>query len=177
MRTEIGNMFGLQCCPLTYAVVRSPSPLTTDIWRTGFGQSKRFGEPPAVADGDGIRQHPATTRREVNYDRHLQTGSSVHDIATALGLTLEHVRQAAGPHDGRPRAHLRSVPDPPDRSRARGPTGLPANWWTAQPCGAVPARPGCITGAGLVGAENLCHQAIYMNYASGAVVMPDAEVV
>jgi hypothetical protein len=29
--------------------------------RTGSGQSKRFGEPLAVADGDGIRRHPART--------------------------------------------------------------------------------------------------------------------
>jgi hypothetical protein len=28
-----------------------------------------------------------------------------------------------------------------------------------------------------VGAENLCHQAIFMNHASGAVAPPDAEVV
>src|SRR5450755_2925286 len=29
----------------------------------------------------------------------------------------------------------------------------------------------------IVGAENLCHQAIFMNHASGAVAPPDAEVV
>jgi hypothetical protein len=28
-----------------------------------------------------------------------------------------------------------------------------------------------------VGAENLCHQAIFVNYAPGAVAPPDAEVV
>src|SRR6266705_2067877 len=39
----------------------STDPLITDIWRTGSGQSKRFGEPLAVADGDGIRRHPART--------------------------------------------------------------------------------------------------------------------
>ncbi len=39
----------------------STDPLITDIWRTGSGQNKRFGEPPAVADGDGIRRHPART--------------------------------------------------------------------------------------------------------------------
>ena len=44
-----------------YTIVGSTDPLITDIWRTGSGQSKRFGEPLAVADGDGIRRHPART--------------------------------------------------------------------------------------------------------------------
>jgi hypothetical protein len=39
-----------------FAVTCSTSPLVTDILRTGSRQSKRFGEPPAVADGDGIRR-------------------------------------------------------------------------------------------------------------------------
>ena len=47
--------------PPQYAIVSSADPLITDIWRTGSGQSKRFGEPLAVADGDGIRRHPART--------------------------------------------------------------------------------------------------------------------
>jgi hypothetical protein len=42
-----------------FAVACSAGPVITDIWRTGSGQSKRFGEPLAVADGDGIRRHPA----------------------------------------------------------------------------------------------------------------------
>jgi nitroreductase len=46
----------------TYAMMSSTDPLITDIWRTGSGQSKRFGEPLAVADGDGIRRHPARAR-------------------------------------------------------------------------------------------------------------------
>ncbi len=36
-----------------FAVTCSTDPLITDIWRTGSGQSKRFGEPLAVAGGDG----------------------------------------------------------------------------------------------------------------------------
>ncbi len=47
--------------PPQYAIVSSADPLITDIWRTGSGQSKRFDEPLAVADGDGIRRHPART--------------------------------------------------------------------------------------------------------------------
>jgi len=35
--------------------------MITDIQRTGSGHSKRFSEPLAVADGDGIRYHPAAT--------------------------------------------------------------------------------------------------------------------
>jgi hypothetical protein len=42
------------CRWLRGTVARSTDPLITDIWRTGSGQSKRFGEPPAVADGNGI---------------------------------------------------------------------------------------------------------------------------
>jgi hypothetical protein len=38
-----------------FAVACSTGRLITDIWRTGSGQSKRFGAPLAVADGDGIR--------------------------------------------------------------------------------------------------------------------------
>jgi hypothetical protein len=44
--------------PPQYAIVGSTDPLITDIWRTGSGQSKRFGEPLAVADGDGISPPP-----------------------------------------------------------------------------------------------------------------------
>jgi hypothetical protein len=47
--------------PPQYLIVGSADPLITDIWRTGSGQSKRFGEPLAVADGDGITRHPART--------------------------------------------------------------------------------------------------------------------
>jgi hypothetical protein len=43
--------------PPQYTIVGSADPLITDIRRTGSGQSKRFGEPLAVADGDGIREH------------------------------------------------------------------------------------------------------------------------
>lgn len=39
----------------------STNPLITDVWRTGSGHSKRFAEPLAAADGDGIRRHPART--------------------------------------------------------------------------------------------------------------------
>jgi hypothetical protein len=47
--------------PPQHAIVSSADPLITDIWRTGSGQSNRFGEPLAVADGDGMRRHPART--------------------------------------------------------------------------------------------------------------------
>jgi hypothetical protein len=42
-----------------YSIFDSTNLLFTDIWRTGSGQSKRLGEPLAVADGDGIRRLPA----------------------------------------------------------------------------------------------------------------------
>ncbi len=55
------------------------------------------------------------------------------------------IRQAAGPHGGRPRVHLRSVPDPPDRPRARRPAGLPAAGWP-EPIRSAPGSTECITG-------------------------------
>ena len=40
--------------PPRYAILSSTGPLITDIWRTGSGHSKRFGEPLAIADSDGM---------------------------------------------------------------------------------------------------------------------------
>jgi hypothetical protein len=40
---------------------RSTGRLITDMWRTGSGRSKRFGEPPVVAGGDDIPRPSAAT--------------------------------------------------------------------------------------------------------------------
>jgi hypothetical protein len=84
-----------------FAVACSTGRLITDIWRTGSGQSKRFGTPLAVADGDGIgspgrdgeRQGfdaraiprvPARPRRIDSYPAELTDPTAFTEIVTVI---------------------------------------------------------------------------------------------
>jgi hypothetical protein len=57
-QASIGYTFEPTAQATAFPLPRSTSSLITDIWRTGSEQSKRFGGPLAVADGDGIRRPP-----------------------------------------------------------------------------------------------------------------------
>ena len=76
-----------------------------------------------IPDHDNI----AAAARVLYDGRASAMAQMLHKIETAAGFAItDRSCRPLAPNDGRPRVHLRSVPDPPDRSGARRPTGLPA---------------------------------------------------
>jgi hypothetical protein len=81
------------------------------MWRTGSGQSKRFGAPLAVADGNGISrrsQAPERTTRQLPGKQRRAAGHAV-----TAGNPQAAVRSSAAAHtannDSRNRAQLTGI--------------------------------------------------------------------
>jgi hypothetical protein len=85
--------------------VRSTGRLITDIWRTGSRQSKRFGAPLAVADGDVIRSLGRDGERQGfrrRGNRACSSPATGHRLVPCPANPCEADRPA-GPYGSRPR--------------------------------------------------------------------------
>ena len=107
---------------------RPLGPARTALTRHARRHHAQRSTGPTRADHPhpGPRQHRCSSPRPLRRPRQRPGTDAPQDRNGRRIHYHRPIRQAAAPHDGRPRVHPGSVPDPPDRSGARGPTGLPA---------------------------------------------------